>query len=145
MSQKFFGTKTNTAVSTTNDSLAFSVPSTCAGMLKYLNIYAFGILSAPIELVLARSSGGATPGGLITPNPQGALMTTSAITVPTTWGTQPTLGAVLSRISINSNSGVRAMLPPGMEFDMAPSSTLSLRSISGTGLVVVEFGFEQIG
>ena len=142
----YFGNKTNTALSVTTDAVTFIVPATCAGKLKMFNVYGFAAASAANEIVVARSSGGVTSSSLITPNPQSALTNAAAITVAQAWATQPTLGAVMARLGVNANGGGRVWsLPPGLEIDMAPSSTLSVRSISGTSLVIVEFAFEQIG
>jgi hypothetical protein len=138
--------RTSSALSLTADTLTIAAPATRALKIKEVLIAGQGTASAANEVAVARSSGGTTPGGAVTPTPLASLSPASGITASTTWSAQPTLGAVLRRLGVNANGGIaRVVFPPGQEIDVPPSGQISIRSIAGTSNVSVEVIFEEVG
>lgn len=146
MGAHYSATRTTAALSTTNDSLTIVCPSTRALKIKEIAVAGAGTTSAYAEVLLSRSTGGATGGGAITPTPLAPLSPASGVTVNTTWTTQPTIGAAIRRMGVNANGAInRIVFPPGQEIDVPPSGQLSIRSASGTGNVSIEVIWEEVG
>lgn len=146
MSARYSANRTSSALSTTNDTMTIIAPSTRALKIWEVRVYGQGTTSAANEVAVARSSGGATGGGAITPTPLATLASASGTTVNTTWATQPTLGVVIRRIGINANGAYAPLVfMPGNEINVPPSGQISIRSISGTSNVTVEVIFEEVG
>jgi 1,6-anhydro-N-acetylmuramate kinase len=138
--------RTTSALSTTNDSLTIVCPSTRALKIKEIAISGAGTTSAYNEVAVARSTGGTTGGGGITPTPLAPLSPASGISAWTTWSAQPTLGVVIRRLAVNANGAInRVVFPPGQEIDVPPSGQVSFRSISGTGNVTIDVIYEEVG
>jgi hypothetical protein len=146
MGARYTVSRASTALSTTNDAMTLICPSTRALKIWALRIGGGGTASAYNEVLVSRSTGGATGGGALTPTPKSTLSPASGITVNTTWTTQPTIGAVAQRVPINANGAVNNMIfLPGMEIDVPPGGQISIRSAVGTSPVSVEVEFEEIG
>lgn len=146
MGARYSVSKTSTALSTTNDLITIIAPSTRALKIWEVRIYGQGTASAANEVAVARSSGGTTGGGAITPTPLATLSPAAGATVNTTWSAQPTLGVVIRRIGVNANGAYAPLVfMPGSEIDVPPSGQISIRSISGTSNVTVEVIFEEVG
>lgn len=146
MGARYTVTRTATALSTTNDAVTLVAPSTRALKIWAIRLYGAGTASAFNEVAVARSSGGTTGGGGITPTPKSTLASASGISAFTTWSAQPTLGVVIERMGVNANGGIAAkVFPPGGEIDVPPSGQISIRSISGTSPVTLEVEFEEVG
>lgn len=138
--------RTTAALSTTNDSLTIIAPATRALKIKEILIQGAGTTSTYNEVAIARSTGGTTPGGAITPTPLSTLSAAATTTSATTWAAQPTLGVVIRRMAVNGNGAInRLVFPPGQEIDVPPSGQISIRSISGTGNVALDVIFEEVG
>lgn len=140
-------TKVNTALSTTLDSL--TLIAAASRRFKVLKIYIVGgaAASAANEVGVYRATAaGVTPTGAITPQPVESQVAAAQTTTATGWTTQPTLGnPPLVRGIVNSNGGVLPWLPakPGAELVFLGGETMSIRSISGTGLVTIEVTIEE--
>jgi hypothetical protein len=138
-------TRTRAALSTSNDQLTIVASST-----KPLRIYVAGIegaesASAVNEVVMARSTGGTTGGGAITPGPNNPASAAASFSAFTTWSVQPTLGQVLWRFSPNANGGNSKFTQiPGFEFSVPVSGQISFRSAFGTSNVVLNVQVEEI-
>lgn len=146
MGARYSISRTGTALNTANDVLTIIAPSTRALKIWEVRIDGQGTASAANEVALARSTGGTTGGGPITPTPLATLSPAAGMTVNTTWAVQPTLGAVVRRIGVNANGAQAArVFPPGSEIDIPPSGQVSLRSIAGTSTVSVELIVEEVG
>jgi hypothetical protein len=146
MGARYSANRTSSALSTTADTMTIIAPSTRALKIWEIRVYGQGTASAANELAVARSTGGTTGGGAITPTPLATLSAAAGATVNTTWTTQPTLGVVIRRIGINANGAYAPLIfLPGNEIDVPPSGQISIRSISGTSNVTVEVIFEEVG
>ena len=138
-------TRTRSALSTSNDLLTIVASST-----KPLRIYVAGIegaesASAVNEVVMARSTGGTTGGGAITPGPNNPGSSAASFSAFTTWSAQPTLGQVLWRFAPNANGGNSKFTQiPGCEFSVPVSGQVSFRSVNGTSNVVINLQVEEI-
>lgn len=92
-----------------------------------------GTTSAAQKLLIARSSGGTTPGGAITPDKADHLQQPSAASaVDTTWSAQPTL--VSSGVTLGWNALGGAIVynvPKGMFEAVSNTDYISLRAPSG--------------
>lgn len=146
MGARYTATRTSTALSTTNDAMTIIAPGTRALKIWAIRIYGGLAASAYNEVLIARSTGGATGGGAITPTPKSTLSAAAGTTVNTTWTTQPTIGVTIERMGVNANGGIAAkVFPPGGEIDVPPSGQISIRSASGTSAVSIEVEFEEVG
>lgn len=138
--------RTNAALSLTNDSVTLICPSTRALKIKEIAISGAGTTSTYNEVLVSRSTGGATGGGAITPTPLAPLSPASGVTANTTWTTQPTIGATIRRLAVNGNGAInRVVFPPGQEIDVPPSGQISIRSAVGTANVTIDVIFEEVG
>lgn len=138
--------RTSAALSTTNDSVTLVCPSTRALKIKEIAISGAGTTSAYNEVAVARSTGGTTGGGGITPTPLAPLSPASGVSAWTTWSAQPALGVAIRRLPVNANGAInRIVFPPGQEIDVPPSGQISIRSASGTGNVSLEVIYEEVG
>jgi hypothetical protein len=131
--------RSNVALSTTND-LVTVIPATARTFdLIEVSVGGMGTASAANELQAARSAGGNTPGGALTAQPLREAQAAAGFTNATTWTTQPTLGPVLLRLPVNANGGIyRWVRPPGQVITFIDSNTneqLSFRSAVGTSNV----------
>lgn len=146
MGARYNVSRTSTALSTSNDFMTIVAPSTRALKIWRIAAKGMGTASAANEVAVARSTGGTTPGGGITPTPKASGSSAAASTVSTTWSAQPTLGAVIERLAVNANGGVDVFnAAPGNEIDVPPSGQISIRSIAGTSNVTIEVDFEEVG
>lgn len=145
MSALYTVTRTSSAVSTSNDSLTLIAASGKPFYIHIAAIEGMGTSSAANEIVLARSTGGTTGGGAITPSPNDPGSTPASLLVYTTWVAQPTLGSVLWRFGPNANGGAsKQVTPPGMSFFVPASAQVSLRAVSGSSLVLLNLQLEEI-
>lgn len=146
MGARYTVSRTNTALSTTADFMTIIAPATRALKIWAVRAYGGAAASAYNEVLVSRSTGGATGGGAITPTPKATLSAASGVTVNTTWTTQPTIGVAIQRIGLNANGAVVPLVfPPGGEIDVPPSGQISIRSASGTSLASIEVEFEEVG
>lgn len=145
MGARYSVNKVGTALCTTADSMTITAPATRALKISEIRISAQGSATAPNEIMIARSTGGATPVA-ITPQPMASAAAAAAFTAAGSWTTQPTLGVVLRRIGVNSNGAIFPLvLMPGNEIEIPPSGQLSIRSASGTGIVTIDMLVEEVG
>lgn len=89
MGARYQITRTTTALSTSNDYITILVPATRAMKVWEITAFGGGTTSGYNEFAVARSTGGTTGGGAITPIPLSALYAASGLTVNTTWSAQP--------------------------------------------------------
>ena len=137
--------RTSSALSTTADSLTLVASSTKPLRVYVVSGVGMGTASAANEVAVARSSGGATPGGSITPAPINSGSGAASFAAYSSWSTYPTLGAVLWRLGINANGGIdKFNAIPGAEFQVPASGQLSIRSISGTSNVALSLLVEEV-
>lgn len=138
-------TRTSSALSTANDTITIVASATKPLRVYIVDVKGMGTSSAANEVVLARSTGGTTGGGGITPTPTNTGSAAASFSVFTTWSAQPTLGSVLWRFGANANGGIDKFVAiPGAEISVPVSGQLSLRSISGTSNVVVDALVEEV-
>jgi hypothetical protein len=145
MGAKYIINKTQTALNTSKDSLTITAPSTRALKVSNIRIYGFGTASAANEIGISRSTVGTTPTA-ITPQPLAVGSAAASFTSAGLWTTDPTLGVMIDRVSVNSNGGVSAVaIGPGNEIEIPPSGQISFRSVSGTGIVTISVTVEEVG
>lgn len=138
--------KQRAVLSTTADLLTLIAPSTRALKIWRIKLVGADTASAANEVGVYRSTGGTTGAGAITPQPKSVGAAAAATIVWTAWTAQPTLGASVERLAVNANGGVDVFnAAPGNEIDVPPSGQISVRSISGTSNVVMEFDIEEVG
>lgn len=101
--------------------------------LVAINVRGAGSSSAQQGLQVARSSGGATPGGAITPSKADNTDQPAAnFTTATTWGTQPTLETNGVVIGWNANGGANNWIAPrGAILEARNGEMISIRAPSG--------------
>jgi len=107
------------------------------GYVYLVEFAGMGTASAANSVQVARSSGGVTGGGAITPEPLGGEQAAVASTVNTTWATQPTLDDVLKLLGVNANGGINRWqtTDPRAMIEIRNAATMSLRSATGTSTV----------
>jgi len=131
--------RSNVALSTTNDHLTILPAATRTFDLIETSVGGMGTASAANELQVARSSGGTGGGGAVTAQPLREAQAAAGFTNFTTWAMQPTLGPVLLRLPVNANGGIyRWVRPPGQVITFIAGNTnpqLSFRSAVGTSSV----------
>jgi hypothetical protein len=144
MGARYTVSKTSTALSTTADAVTITAPAGRSLKVWAIRMYGGAAASAYNEVLVSRSTGGATPVA-ITPVPLNADFAAATFTAASGWTTQPTLGATLRRIGVNANgSAIQMPFPPGSEIDIPGGGQLSVRSVSGTSAVSMEIDVEQI-
>lgn len=145
MGAKYAVTKVGTALSTTNDSMTITAPATRALKILEIRAYGQGTTSVANEILVSRSTGGATPVA-ITPQPLAAGSPAAVFTAAGSWTTQPTIGVTLKRIGVNANGAYSPLIfMPGNEIEVPPSGQLTLRSAVGTGVVTLDVVVEEVG
>jgi hypothetical protein len=136
-------TRSNVAISTTADLLSLVAAAGRRVLIRAITIVGMGTTSVAQELMLQRSTGGATPSGGITPEKGDPDTPASGVNAYTAWVTQPTLsGTPSERMAFNSNGGVfMKRWPPGLEPRIAGGAQMSIRSAVGTGncTITVEY------
>jgi hypothetical protein len=138
-------TRTKSALSTTADTLTIQASGTKPLRVYEVDIEGMGTASAANEVVMARSTGGTTGGGAITPGPNNPGASAASFNAYTTWVSQPTLGQVLWRFGPNANGGVsKRVTPPGMEWSVPVGGQLSFRSVFGASEVIINVQVEEI-
>ncbi len=117
-----------------NDVMTLIPASNRRARLVQVVISGNGTTSAAQRLLIARSNTGATSGGAITPNKADhADQPSAAATVPTTWGTQPTLDGNGITLGWNALGGAIVYnVPKGMFEARSTADYISLRAPSGT-------------
>lgn len=136
--------RTNVALSTTNDLMTLITASARRIEIFEVEVAGQGTASAANELDTARSTGGATGGGPLTPGKLDTDTPAAVTVVNTTWATQPTLGDVLLRLGVNANGGInRWVARPGSEIKARNAEQISFRSGLGTSNVSVHVIFEE--
>lgn len=131
----------STTLSTTNSSLTIIAGATRA--LKVVEIYlsGTGTASASNDVGVYRvGTAGATGAGAVTAAPLNPAAPAVSFTNFTSYTTQPVVGTKIFDIPVNSNGGVGYYRPqPGQELEIpagnVAASTITLRSVSGTGTV----------
>ena len=146
MGARYSINRTSSVLSLTLDTVTIIAPATRALKVWEVRIYGQGIATAANEVAVARSSGGTTGGGAITPIPLATLSAAATTVANTTWAAQPTLGVVIRRLGVNANGAYTPLVfMPGSEIDIPPSGQISIRSIIGTSNVTVEVIIEEVG
>jgi hypothetical protein len=144
MGARYNVNRTAAALSTTNDSMTITAPAGRSLKIWAIRMYGGAAASAYNEVLVARSTGGATPVA-ITPTPINADSAAATFTAASAWTTQPTIGVTLHRIGVNSNgAAVQLVFPPGQEIDVPGGGQVTFRSASGTGAVAMEALVEQV-
>jgi hypothetical protein len=137
--------RSNVALSTTDDLMTLIAAASRRVKIWEISVGGMGTVNAANELVLARSTGGTTGGGALTPSLVETDQLAAETDVFTTWSAQPTLGDVLLRLPVNANGGIyRWVARPGEEFEARDAEQLSLRSAVGTSNVSVHVIFEEL-
>jgi hypothetical protein len=147
MGARYTTSKIGVAMVVGSDLLTITIPSTRASKIWAVKLYGEGTASATNRITFMRSTGGVTPtaGAAV---PKASLSPASGVTVATGWVTQPTPGAIVHRIGVNSNGAyIPFVAVPGMgnEIDVPPGGQISLRCENGTGIVTPEIEFEEVG
>ncbi len=142
----FTVTRTSSALSTTADTITIVASATKPLRVLYAEASGMGNASAANEIVIARSTGGTTPGGAITPAPL-AGSGAASFTVYTSYSAAPSLGVVLHRLTVNANGGRDRFNPsPGLDIEVPAGGQISIRSAAGTSNVTInEITIDEIG
>jgi hypothetical protein len=135
--------RSNTALSTTADWLTILANANRSLRIIELSFGGMATASAANEVMLMRSTSGATGSAAVAAVPLHSNAPAAAFTNFTAWVTQPTAGGVLLRIPVNANGGVyRWVARPGQEIIVPANTQVSIRSAVGasnvTGHVIVE-------
>lgn len=139
-------TRTSSSLSVSADSITIVASATKPLKVYVVSCGGMGTSSAANEIVVARSTGGATGGGTITPSKYDPGSVAASFSVFTTWVTQPTLGEILERLTVNANGGKDKFIAlPGGEINVAATGQLSLRSAVGTSSVTFSLIIEELG
>lgn len=137
--------RTNVALSTTNDVLTIVGASARTLRLWEVAITGMGTASAANELQVARSTTGTTPSAGVTAVPTLTNQVAAGFTNATAWVAQPTLGNIFLRLGVNANGGVyRWVTPPAMLFLTVGTEQLSFRSAVGTSNVSFHVIVEEL-
>lgn len=141
----YSATRSNFALNTSNDAMTFVGASARTVRFIRISIGGMGTAAAANELLVMRSSSGTTGGGGITPSPHRVAQAAAAVTVFTTWSTQPTAGVALVRLPVGANGGINTWVArPGEEIELNGTEQLSLRSAVGTSNVSLQVTFEEL-
>ena len=137
--------RTSAALSTSNDTLTIQASSTKPLRVYIIDLKGMGTASAANEVLAARSTGGTTGGGAVTPSKMNSNSGAASFVVYTTWSAQPTLSDVLWRFGVNANGGIDKFVAiPGAEIQVPVGGQLSIRSASGTSNVAVNVLVEEV-
>jgi hypothetical protein len=100
-----------------------------------------GTSSAAQQIQVARSSGGTTPGGAITPSKADHTDQPAAnFTTSTTWAAQPTLETNYEVVGWNALGGANRWIPPGGKiFEARNGEEISVRAPSGPTYQAMSF------
>ena len=138
--------RASVALNTSQDTLTIVAAAAKPLRVMVVDIKGMGTASASNQILLARSSGGSTPGGAVTPRGTTSDTPSAGFAVYTSWSVQPTLGNELWRFGVNANGGQDKFTAlPGAEISVPGGGQVSLRSVSGTSDVVVDLLVEEIG
>jgi hypothetical protein len=138
--------RTSTALSTTNDYLTIVAANNRPLRIYIVECKGDANASAANEVVMYRSSAGVGGGGGITPTKVNSGSAVAQFVVYTTWsGSQPTLGDVLWRFSVNANGGIDKFVAlPGAEIPVPVSGQISFRSADGTSNMIANLLIEEV-
>lgn len=116
-----------------NDVMTLIPPSGRRARLVQLSVSGNGTTSAAQRLLIVRSNTGATGGGAVTPNKfDHTSQPSSASTVNTTWGTQPTVDSNGVTLGWNALGGAIIYNAPRGAFECNSNTEyLSIRAPSG--------------
>lgn len=144
MGARYNVSKTATAMVVGNDILTITAPAGRSLKLWAVRVSGGGTVSAANEIAISRSTVGTTPVA-VTPVPLNADSAAATFTAATGWTVQPTIGVTLDRLGVNSNGAfIPWIAPPGQEIDIPGGGQVSLRCISGTGIVTASMVIEQV-
>jgi hypothetical protein len=143
---KYILSRSNVALSTSDDTLTIISASSRRFRLVEVLIGGMGTASAANELRVNRSTGGTTGGGALTPVKESADAPTQAFTNFTTWSAQPSLsGDPLIRLPVNANGGVvRWLARADEQFECRNGEQLSFRSATGTSNVSLTVVIDEL-
>lgn len=145
MANGFSLSRSNTALSTTNDHLTIIGAVSRMYVIVQVTIGGMATASVANELGVFRSTAGTTPGGAITSVPLQTNQSAAGFTNATTWSVQPTLGNCAYRIPVNANGGLMVWSPKaaGIIIPFLGTEQLSFRSVVGTSLVTFTVFVEE--
>lgn len=139
-------TRTSTALSTSNDFITVVASSSKPLRIYMVDMKGDSNVSTANEVLLARSTGGATGGGALTPAKVNSGSASASFSVYTSFSsTQPSLSDVLWRFSVNANGGIDKFIAiPGAEFQVPVSGQVSIRSTDGTSNMICNLLIEEV-
>lgn len=145
MANGFSLSRSNTALSTTNDHLTIIGVASRMYVIKQVVIGGMATASAANELGVFRSTAGTTPGGAVTSVPLQTNQSAAGFTNATTWAVQPTLGNCFVRIPVNANGGlmVWSAQAAGIIIPSLGAEQISFRSVVGTSNVTFTVFVEE--
>ena len=137
--------RSNTALSTTNDFVTILANANRALEIAEISFVGMATASAANEIFVARSTGGTTGGGALTAVPLHSSAPSAAFTNFTTWSAQPTAGNVILRLGVNANGGVyRWVRTPNLRVIIPANTQISIRSAVGTSNMSAHIVVEEI-
>jgi len=140
----------STTLSTTNSSLTIIAGATRALKVNEIYLSGTGTASASNDVGVYRvGTAGVTGSAAVTPAPLNPAAPSQSFTNFTAYVTQPVVGTKILDIPVNSNGGVGYYRPqPGQEIEIpagnVAASTITIRSVSGTGTVAGWVVVEEI-
>lgn len=140
-------TRASAALSTSSDLLTIVASATKPLRIYMVDFKGMGTSSAVNEVVMSRSTGGATGGNAVTPQPNSAGSGAASFQAFTTFSTtQPTLAThPLWRFGVNANGAVDKFVAlPGAEISVPVGGQVSFRSTTGTSNVTLNVMVEEI-
>lgn len=136
MAGNFRFSRTRFALSTTADALTIVASDSQPLWLMLAEVEGAEAAVANNEVIIAKSTGGTTPGGALTVNGDG----TPTFSVYTTWAAQPTIGEERWRSFVQALGGMgRFQALPGGHIRIPAGEQISLRSVLGTSNVTTFF------
>lgn len=138
--------RTSTALSTTNDYLTIVAANNRPLRIYIIDLKGDANASAANEVGVYRSTVGVGGGGGITPSKVNSGSAAAQFVCYTTWSSsQPTLGDLLWRFSVNANGGIDKFVAiPGAEIPVPVSGQISIRSIDGTSNMIANLLIEEV-
>jgi len=128
-----------------NDLMTIIAPANKMIRLKRIRASGEAAASTVMRTIIQRSTGGATPGGALTPEKANTSDPAASTVVDTTWGTQPTLsGAPHYNEGWNAFGGGFDLTLDGRELYLVNSEQVSIRADAGAGVMDLEVEFEEL-
>lgn len=145
MARLYTVTRKNVTPTVSNDLMTLIAPANKMIRIKRIRASGEATTATVMRTIVQRSTGGATPGGALTPEKATTSDPAASTVIDTTWVTQPTLsGSSLYNEGWNAFGGGFDLTLDGRETYLVNSEQLSIRADAGTGVMDLEVEFEEL-